>query len=131
MVRSGTAGLLAGGLLGFTGAWGAHATLAGLYLITVALTSLISNAASAVVLTPMAVATAAALGVSPFPFVVGVMFAASNSYLTPIGYQANLFVYGPGGYRFGDFLRVGAVLTVLSVAVAVLVIQVFFPFQGP
>jgi len=82
-----------------------------------------------VVLTPMAVAAGTVLGFSPLPFVIAVMIGASNSYITPIGYQTNLFVYGPGGYRFSDFLRVGGPLTVLSVVVATFVIPLFFPFH--
>jgi di/tricarboxylate transporter len=128
MQRSGAAELLAQGLLRWTEPWGAYGTLAAFYLLTVALTSMISNAAAAVVMTPMAVATGAALGVSPLPFVIGVMFAASNSYITPVGYQTNLFVYGPGGYRFSDFFRLGAPLTALSIVAATLVIPLFFPF---
>jgi di/tricarboxylate transporter len=90
---------------------------------------LISNNAAAAVLTPIAVATAQSLGVSHLPFVIAVMIAASNSFMTPIGYQTNMFVYAPGGYRFSDFLRVGGPLNVLMVLVAALVIPWFFPFR--
>lgn len=128
MQRSGAAQLMADGLLTLTASWGAVATLAAFYLLTTAFTAVISNAAAAVVLTPMAVATGVALGVSPLPFVIAVMFAASNSYVTPIGYQTNIFVYGPGGYRFSDFARVGAPLTLLNLAAATYVIPWFFPF---
>jgi di/tricarboxylate transporter len=102
--------------------------LAAFYLMTSVMTEVISNNATAVVLTPVAVATAQGLGVSPMPLVVAVMFAASNSFMTPIGYQTNLFVYGPGGYRFSDFLRVGGPLNLLMVVAAALVIPWFFPF---
>jgi di/tricarboxylate transporter len=129
MQSSGAAELLAAGLLQLTEAWGAHGTLAAFFVLTVLFTAVISNVAAAVVLTPMAAASAVGLGVSPLPFVIAVMIAASNSYITPIGYQTNLFVYGPGGYRFGDFVRVGAPLSVLSVAVATFVIPFFFPFH--
>ncbi len=130
MQTSGAAELLANGLLGLTQGWGPHGTLATFFALTVALTAVITNAAAAAVLTPMAVAVGTALGVSPMPFVIGVMLAASNSFLTPIGYQTNLFVYGPGGYRFGDFARVGVPLTILSVITATVVIPLFFPFNG-
>jgi di/tricarboxylate transporter len=130
MQRSGTAEMLADGLVGATAPLGAYGTLAAFYLLTTALTSLISNAAAAVVLTPMAVATGAALGVSPIPFVITVMFAASNSFLTPIGYQTNLFVYAPGGYRFSDFVRVGGPLTLLLAAASTFIIPIFFPFNA-
>ena len=78
-----------------------------LYLITSVLTELVSNNAVAVVITPIAIALAQALGVDPRPLVVAVMVAASASFATPIGYQTNMMVYGPGGYRFTDFMRVG------------------------
>lgn len=130
MQSTGTAELLAGGLVSATRPLGMYGVLAAFYLLTTALTAVISNAASAVVLTPMAVASGIGMGVSPLPFVIAVMLAASNSYLTPIGYQTNIFVYGPGGYRFGDFARLGGALTVLSVVVATFVIPVFFPFDA-
>jgi di/tricarboxylate transporter len=129
MQKSGAAELLASGLLRLTEPWGEHGTLAAFYVLTLLLTAVISNAAAAVVLTPMAIASGTALGVSALPFVIAVMLAASNSYVTPIGYQTNLFVYGPGGYRFGDFARVGGPLTLVSVFVATFVIPFFFPFH--
>ena len=92
------------------------------------LTSVISNNGAAVVLTPVAVAAANALQLSPLPFVVAVMFGASNAFMTPIGYQTNVFVYGPGGYRFTDFTRVGGPLGLLIAAAATFVIPLFFPF---
>jgi di/tricarboxylate transporter len=88
----------------------------------------ISNNAAAVVLTPIAVAAALALGVSPMPFVVAVMLAASNAFMTPIGYQTNTFIYGPGGFEFRDYLRVGGPLNFLLVAAATFIIPLFFPF---
>lgn len=131
MQQTGTAQLLASGLLDVTERWGPHGVLAAFYLLSVGLTAMISNAAAAAVLTPMALATALALGVSPLPFFIGVMFGASNSYVTPIGYQTNLFVYGAGGYRFSDFARVGGPLTILTIAAATYIIPLFFPFDAP
>jgi di/tricarboxylate transporter len=128
MQQTGTAEFLATGMLRVTEPLGLFGTLAAFYLLTSLLTELISNNASAVVLTPIAVATGVALGVSPMPFVIAVMIAASNSYMTPIGYQTNTFIYGPGGYRFGDFLRVGGPLNLLMLLAASLVIPFFFPF---
>ncbi|MFP4622640.1 MAG: SLC13 family permease, partial [Gemmatimonadota bacterium] len=64
----------------------------------------------------------------PTPFAVGVMFAASNAFITPIGYQTNLFVYAPGGYRFSDFARVGTPLTVVAAVASVVAIPLFIPF---
>lgn len=107
---------------------GPVAVLAGFYLLTSLLTGAISNNAAAVVMTPLAVASGLALNVSPLPLVIAVMFAASNSFLTPIGYQTNTFIYGPGGYRFSDFLKVGGPLSLLLLGAATLVIPLFFPF---
>jgi di/tricarboxylate transporter len=129
MQNSGTAEFIALGLLRITSPLGLLGVLAAFYLMTSILTELISNNAAAIVLTPIAVATGVALGVSPLPFVIAVMFAASNSFLTPIGYQTNTFIYGPGGYRFSDFFRVGAPLSVILLAAAVFVIPLFFPFH--
>ena len=77
---------------------------------------------------PVVMASAESLGVSPMPFVVVVMFAASASFLTPIGYQTNLMVFGPGGYRFGDFLRLGGLLNLLTAGVALALIPLIWPF---
>jgi di/tricarboxylate transporter len=129
MQNSGAAEFIALGLLRVTSPLGLLGVLAAFYLLTSILTELISNNAAAIVLTPIAVATGVALGVSPLPFVIAVMFAASNSFLTPIGYQTNTFIYGPGGYRFSDFFRVGAPLSVILLVTAVFVIPLFFPFH--
>jgi di/tricarboxylate transporter len=128
MQNSGAAEFLAMGLVGVTSPLGLFATLAAFYLLTSLLTEVISNNAAAVVMTPIAVATAAALTVSPLPFVIAVMISASNSFMTPIGYQTNTFVYGPGGYRFSDFLRVGGPLNLIMLIAAAFVIPLFFPF---
>jgi len=128
MRNTGTADFIATQLLELTTPLGPVGTLAAFYLLTSLLTEVISNNAAAVVLTPIALATGAELGVSPMPFVIAVMLAASNSFMTPIGYQTNTFVLGPGGYRFSDFLRVGGPLNLLMVIAAALVIPRFFPF---
>ncbi len=130
MQNTGTAQILAAALLGVTEPLGLYGSLAALYLLTSLLTEVISNNAAAVVLTPVAVAAALGLGASPLPFVIAVMFAASNSFLTPIGYQTNTFIYGPGGYRFSDFARVGGPLTILMLVAATFTIPFFFPFAG-
>lgn len=126
--KTGTAALVGEGLAGLTVHLGPALTLGVFYLITSLMTELITNNAAAVVLTPVAVAVAGALGVSPLPFVIAVMLAASNSFMTPIGYQTNTFIYRPGGYRFSDFARVGTPLNVLMMVAAMLVIPLFFPF---
>jgi di/tricarboxylate transporter len=98
-----------------------------IYLLTSVLTELVSNNAVAVVVTPIAIGLATALGVDPRPLVVAVMIAASASFATPIGYQTNMMVYGPGGYRFTDFMKVGIPLNLSTGIVASLVIPIFFP----
>jgi len=97
------------------------------YLLTSVLTELVSNNAVAVVVTPIAIGLAQALGLDPRPFVVAVMVAASASFATPIGYQTNMLVYGPGGYRFTDFLRVGIPLNLSIGVLASLLIPVIWP----
>jgi di/tricarboxylate transporter len=128
MQNTGTAELIATQLLLLTRPLGLFGVLAMFYLLTSLLTELISNNAAAVVLAPIAIAVASALGASPMPFIIAVMLAASNSFMTPIGYQTNTFIYGPGGYRFSDFIRVGGPLNLLMLIVATVVIPIFFPF---
>lgn len=98
------------------------------YGLSSVLTELVSNNAVAVILTPIAIGLAASLGVDPRPLVVAVMFGASASFATPIGYQTNTLVYGPGGYKFTDFLRIGVPLNLLMMVVMSATIPLFFPF---
>lgn len=99
-----------------------------LALLTIALTEVMSNNATAVLVVPIAFAVAERLGVAPQPLVLGVMFTASFSFLTPVGYQTNTLIYGPGGYRFSDFARVGAPLTATLLLLTVFVVPVFWAF---
>ena len=96
------------------------------YVATALLTNVISNNASVVLMIPVAVESAQQVGANAFGFVIAVMFAASTAFMTPVGYQTNLFVYGPGGYRFSDFFRVGAPLQFLMSVVTVLGIAFFW-----
>ena len=96
------------------------------YVLTGLLTEAVSNNASAALMVPVGISTANAVGANPFAFVLAVTFAASTAFLTPIGYQTNLFVYGPGGYRFSDYFRVGAPLQLVLSAVTTLSIAWFF-----
>ncbi|WP_435346015.1 SLC13 family permease [Haloarchaeobius sp. HRN-SO-5] len=96
------------------------------YLATGLLTSVISNNASVVLMIPVAASTAQSLDANAFAFVLAVTFAASTAFMTPVGYQTNLFVYGPGGYKFSDFIRVGAPLQLLLSVVTVLGIAFFW-----
>ncbi len=125
--KSGTAGAIAGTWLGLAGnhPWVA---LAAIYALTMVLTEMITNNAAAVLAFPIAQATAAGLGVSLWPFVACIMMAASASFATPLGYQTNLMVYGPGGYRFTDYLRIGVPLNLLLGAITVSLAPTIWPF---
>ncbi|PRY66589.1 di/tricarboxylate transporter [Vreelandella songnenensis] len=124
---SGAADAIAGGVLNIVGGspW---LLLLGTYCVVALLTEMVTNNGAAVIIFPVVMAAAESLGVNPMPYVVTVMFAASASFLTPIGYQTNLMVYGPGGYRISDFLRVGGGLNVLTGAIAVALIPLVWPF---
>ena len=126
--RSGLAQLIANGLTQELGITSPLIMLSLMYLLSAVLTEIISNNAVAVLLTPLTIIVAQTLGVSPVPFVVAVMFGSSASFSTPIGYQTNTFVYGAGGYKFGDFFKVGFPLAVILWLVASFLIPKFFPF---
>ncbi len=102
--------------------------LALIYLLSMFLTELISNNAVAVIFTPLAIGLAQTLGVDPRPFVVAVMFSATCAFMTPFGYQTNTLVYSVGGYKFTDYLRLGTPLNVITAAIAITLIPVFWPF---
>ena len=125
--HSGVADLIAGYLSGWAASdplW----TLVLVYVVAVVFTELLTNNAAAVLMFPIGLSAAEHLGVNPMPFVMAIMMGASAGFMTPIGYQTNLMIYGPGGYRFVDYLRVGGPLS-LVVGFAVLwAIPVFWPF---
>ena len=124
---TGAAGQLAGAFIQLAGdnPWVA---LAVIYAITSVLTEVITNNAAAVLVFPIAVAVSESLGVNFLPFAIAIMIAASASFSTPIGYQTNLMVYGPGGYRFTDFMRVGIPLNLLFALTTVAIAPIVFPF---
>jgi len=124
---SGAAAVLAGSLIGAVGShpWLA---LAAVWVVTAVATELITNNGAAVLVFPLAWAAAERLGVSPMPFVIVAMMAASASFATPIGYQTNMMVYGPGGYRFLDFVRVGLPMSIFTAIFCLLLIPRLWPF---
>jgi di/tricarboxylate transporter len=126
--KSGAAGVLAGAIFEATQTWGPVAALVCIYLVTSVLTELITNNAAAVLVYPFCLQTATLYEVSERPFLIALVLAASASFVTPIGYQTNLMVYGPGGYRFMDFVRIGTPLKLVLTIVAIVLIPVFWPF---
>lgn len=127
MEKTGAASALANVALGIAGNQNPVAVLAAIYLVTAILTECMSNNGAAVLVAPIAISTAHSLGVDPKPFLVAVMFAASTSFATPVGYQTNTMVYNAGGYKFTDFLRVGVPLNLLFWGVAVFIIPRLWP----
>lgn len=128
MQNSGGADWIAQGALGLIGNSNPLLTLAIIYLLTAVMTEMMSNNASAVLIAPIAIATAGVMEVDPKPFLVAVAFAASTSFATPVGYQTNTMVYTAGGYRFADFFRIGVPLNLVFFVMAVLLIPRYFPF---
>ncbi len=124
---TGLADRLAGGLIEALGVLGPTGVLAGVVLATVVLKAFITNNAAAVLMFPIAVSAATGLGLDHRSFAIALAITASASFLTPIAYQTNLMVYGPGGYRFTDYARLGVPLTVLVVLTILLVLPIFWP----
>ncbi len=126
--NSGAATAIASELVQATAVFGPIAALAVIYFLTSMMTELITNNAAAVLMFPFCLETARLCNASPQPFLIALILAASASFMTPVGYQTNMMVYGPGGYRFTDFLRVGGPLNLLLWLVAVALIPLFWSF---
>jgi di/tricarboxylate transporter len=126
---SGAADLIANGIVRVVGTASPYLLLLGVALVTAVLGQLISNMATTLILAPIAIAIAAETGISPVPLLIGVAVAAAASFLTPVATPANTMVFGPGGYRFGDYWKLGLPLLVIFVAAATLLVPVFWPFR--
>jgi di/tricarboxylate transporter len=125
--KSQTAEWIARGLISSSQSFGPMGVLTSLFLLTIFLTSLITNAAAVSIMFPIAMSMAQTLGIPTTPFFVAIAFAASGDFMTPIGYQTNLMVYGPGGYTFLDFVKVGAPLTLIYTLICLLFISFYYP----
>ncbi len=127
--NSGAATAIATAVVNSTEAFGPVGTLAAMYLLGSLVTELITNNAAAVLLFPFCVKVAELYHVDPRPFLIALILSASASFMTPIGYQTNMMVYGPGGYRFSDFIKIGGPLHVVLTIVAITLIPWIWPFQ--
>ncbi len=128
MSQTGAAKMMADGLVSLVGDAGPYALLAGLFVLTAILGQLISNTATALIIIPIAMAAATELGVSPRPVLISVAVAAAASFLTPVATPVNLMVMGPGGYRFGDYWKLGLPLMLWFLVVATFLVPVFWSF---
>jgi di/tricarboxylate transporter len=128
MENSGAARLIAELIIGGVGPFGPWVVLGAVFLITSCLTEVMSHAAAAVLVAPIAYNTALELGTAPEPFFMAVAVAASMCFMTPISHQSNALVMGPGGYKFLDYTRVGILLNLSTWIIATLLIPLFFPF---
>jgi di/tricarboxylate transporter len=128
MQKTGASQLYAETFLSFFTGFTPIIILGAIILLTSICTQLLSNNATAVLLLPIAVSTAIGIGVDPKPFIIGVCFGASACFATPMGYQTNLMVYGPGGYRFTDYMKLGIPLNIFVVVASTLCIPLIWPF---
>ena len=130
MENTGTARLLADQIVGLVGGWGPLAVLMGIFVLTGLLTEVMSNAAATVLAVPIAIDAALGLGADPHAFVMAIVIAASTSFLMPIGHQVNVLVFGPGGYRFFDYTRVGVWLNLVLLILTALILPLIWPLTG-
>jgi len=130
MTKSGAAAWVADLMAAQSAGWHPVFVLMALYAVTTLLTEVVSNNASVVILVPVAMSIGEALGLAPFPLVLTVMFAASTSFLSPVGYQTNTMIYGTGVYKFTDFLKVGAPLNALLMVVTSVAVYLLWPMTS-
>jgi di/tricarboxylate transporter len=125
--KTGLTALIARGLAGLTGIAGPYLVLAGFFVAAVVISELMSNSGAVALLGPMALSTAAQMGINPMSLLVAVTFGSSAAFAMPMGYQTSLMIYGPGGYHIKDFVRMGLVLDLLLALLALLLIPFFWP----
>lgn len=127
MENTGTAQLLADQIINLIGDWGVLAVMMGIFIMTGLLTEVMSNAAATVLAVPIAIDAAMSLGANPHTFVMAIVIAASTSFLMPIGHQVNVLIYGPGGYKFFDYTKVGVWLNLILLILTALVLPLIWP----
>ena len=125
--HSGAVNLIVGGVSPWLHTLSPFVLILAVYVFGVILTEFLSNNAVAVIYTPVAIELAQSLGYDPRPFVVAVMFSATLAFATPIGYQTNMMVYGPGGYKFSDYFRIGVPLNIICCLIASALIPILWP----
>jgi di/tricarboxylate transporter len=127
--QTGAARLIAENVVALVGPYGPHAVMLGLVALTFLATCFIPTAALVVLMAPIALSTAANMGLSPYTFMMAIAMAASASFMTPISHPANILVMGPGGYRFSDYFKIGGLLTLVIMAIIIVVLPVFWPLN--
>jgi di/tricarboxylate transporter len=128
MTKTGAAALIGDYVVNALGGAGPHVVLAGIFVVTAVITQFISNTSSALVMMPIGIATASELGVNALPMMMGVAMGASASFLTPFANGVSAMVYGPGAYKFGDFWKIGGLVTIWALIVTVLIVPLFWNF---
>jgi di/tricarboxylate transporter len=127
MEKTGAAQFLANGMISLVGGYGPIAVMAGIFILVSLASQVMPNPVVAVLLAPIALRTAAEMGVSPYPLMMTVAMSASAAFLSPVGHTANILIMGPGGYKFGDYIKVGLPLTLVVMVVVLLVTPLFWP----
>jgi di/tricarboxylate transporter len=128
MEKTGVASFVANGMVNLIGHYGPIVVTTGIFILGMLASQFMPNSVVVVLLAPIAFNTASNLGISPYPLIMAVVIAASAAFMTPVGHTANLLVMGPGGYRFGDYFKVGVLLTVLILVISLILLPVMWPF---
>ena len=126
MVKTGVAELISGSIIDVFSSLGPIGILSGVYIVTAILAAYITNKAAVAIIFPVALTLASDLQVNPMPFILVVSFASAANFITPIGYQTNLMIYGPGSYRFKDFFKIGFPLTIIYMIVTILILNYMY-----